>query len=137
MSFRLGAAALAACISIALSSEAFPRGEWPDGPNKTWFENLQRPDNHLHPYRQQDQKSLYCCGEADVVRTKFKVESTGGPHPEDTWYAWLKDEWVRFRRRRSSKTSRQLARRFFFSWPTQFNASCRRRAGFKNFERAP
>ena len=40
-----------------------------------WFENLQRPDNHLHPYR--DPKSLYCCGEADVVRTKFKVCATG------------------------------------------------------------
>ena len=40
MSFRLGAAALAACISIALSSTAFPRGEWPDSPNKAWFENL-------------------------------------------------------------------------------------------------
>ena len=39
-----------------------------------WFENLQRPDNHLHPYR--DPKSLYCCGEADVVRTKFKVCAT-------------------------------------------------------------
>ena len=41
MSFRLVAAALAVGISIALSSTAFPRGEWPDGPNKAWFENLQ------------------------------------------------------------------------------------------------
>ncbi len=39
MSFRLVAAALAVGISIALSSTAFPRGEWPDGPNKAWFEN--------------------------------------------------------------------------------------------------
>jgi hypothetical protein len=30
--FGLGAAALAACITIALSSKAFPRGEWPQGP---------------------------------------------------------------------------------------------------------
>jgi hypothetical protein len=65
MSFRmLNAAALAAGTSIA----------WPDGPNKAWFENLQRPDNHLHPERRYDPKSLYCCGEADVVHTKFKVE---------------------------------------------------------------
>ena len=93
MSFRmLNAAALAAGTSIVLSSAAFPRGEWPDGPNKAWFENLQRPDNHLHPYR--DPKSLYCCGEADVVRTKFKVESKGGAHPEDVWYAWLHEKWV-------------------------------------------
>ena len=94
MSFRLGAAALAACISIALSSTAFPRGEWPDSPNKAWFENLQRPDNNLHPERRYDPKSLYCCGAADVVKTKFKVESTGGPHPEDVWYAWLNEAWV-------------------------------------------
>ena len=94
MSFRLGAAALAACISIALSSTAFPRGEWPDSPNKAWFENLQRPDNNLHPERRYDPKSLYCCGEADVVKTKFKVESKGGPHPEDVWYAWLNEAWV-------------------------------------------
>ena len=40
MSFRLVAAALAVGISIALSSTAFPRGEWPDGPNKAWFENV-------------------------------------------------------------------------------------------------
>jgi hypothetical protein len=94
MSCRLGAAALAAGTSIALSSAAFPRGEWPDGPNKAWFENLQRPDNHLHPERRYDPKSLYCCGEADVVHTKFKVESKGGPYPEDVWYAWLHEEWV-------------------------------------------
>jgi hypothetical protein len=46
----------------------------------------------LHPYR--DPRSLYCCGEADVVRTKFKVKGNGGPHPEDTWYAWLNETWV-------------------------------------------
>ena len=67
-----------------LVERSFPRGDWPDGPNKAWFENLQRPDNHLHPYRKLDPKSLYCCGEADAVKTKFKVESNGGPHPEDT-----------------------------------------------------
>jgi hypothetical protein len=94
VSVRLGAAPLAACISIVFSSTAFPKGEWPDGPNKAWFENLQRPDNHLHPERRIDPKSLYCCGEADVVKTRFKVESGGGPHPEDTWYAWLNEAWV-------------------------------------------
>ena len=105
MSFRLGAAALAACISIALPSAAFPRGEWPDGPNKAWFENLQRPDNHLHPHRKLDPKSLYCCGEADVVKTKFKVESNGGPHPEDTWYAWLNKSWVQIPQEKIVKNS--------------------------------
>ena len=47
-----------------------------------------------HELRRYDPKSLYCCGEADVVKTKFKVESTGGPHPEDVWYAWLNEAWV-------------------------------------------
>ena len=93
MSFSmLNAAALAVGICIASSTVVLSRGEWPNSPNKAWFENLQRPDNHLHPYR--DPKSLYCCGEADVVRTKFKVEGNGGPHPEDTWYAWLNETWV-------------------------------------------
>jgi hypothetical protein len=69
------------------------RGEWPDGPYKSWFENLQRPDNHLNPQR--DEKSRYCCGIADVVDTRFKVESSDGSHPDDTWYAWLNEKWVR------------------------------------------
>jgi hypothetical protein len=81
MSCRLGAAALAGCIAIALSSAAFSRGEWPDSPNRAWFENLQRPDNDVHPERRYDPKSLYCCGEADVVKTKFKVESQRRPSP--------------------------------------------------------
>ena len=29
------------------------------------------------------------------MQTKFKVENAGGQYPEDTWYAWLKDSWVR------------------------------------------
>jgi hypothetical protein len=42
-----------------------------------------------------DPKSLSCCGAGDTVQTKFKVENAGGQYPEDTWYAWLKDSWVR------------------------------------------
>ena len=70
-------------------------GTWPDGPNKRWLESLQRPDNDQHPYRQSDPKSLSCCGAADTVQTKFKVENSGGQYPEDTWYAWLKESWVK------------------------------------------
>lgn len=69
--------------------------EWPDGPQKDWFQSLRRPDNHQHPERQLDSKSLFCCGAADVVKTRFKVESAGGEYPEDTWYAWLDDVWTR------------------------------------------
>lgn len=68
---------------------------FPDGPMKNYFQQLERPDNHLNPSRQIDRKSLFCCGEADTVKTKFKVEPGDEKHPQDTWYAWLNDEWVR------------------------------------------
>ena len=42
-----------------------------------------------------DHKSLFCCGIADTVKTKFKVEPGDERYPEDRWYAWLKDDWVR------------------------------------------
>ena len=87
------AAAIAAAMSTAVP--ALAGGEWPDGPNKLWFESLQRPDNHLAPYRNLDPKSLFCCGIADTVKTKFKVEPGDERYPEDRWYAWLKDDWVR------------------------------------------
>jgi hypothetical protein len=48
--------------------------EWPDGPNKHYLEKLQRPDNAKSP--------------------RFRIEPAGGRHPEDRWYAWLKEEWV-------------------------------------------
>jgi len=87
----LAAAFAAAASSIAPAPAG---GEWPDGPNKAWFEKLQRPDNHLAPYRNIDPKSLSCCGIADTIKTKFRVEAGDSKHPEDRWYAWLKDEWV-------------------------------------------
>jgi hypothetical protein len=90
----LRAAALAAVIVMALPVSSLARGDWPDSPHKSWFESLQRPDNHLHPERKLDPKSLSCCGIADTVKTKFKVESAGEKHPEDVWYAWLGEQWV-------------------------------------------
>ena len=77
---------------LVCPSPSFAGGEWPDGPNKLWFENLQRPDNDKHQYR--DLKSRFCCGVADTVKTKFKVEPGNGRYPEDRWYAWIRDEWV-------------------------------------------
>jgi hypothetical protein len=58
------------------------------------LESLMRSDNDRHPQRQLDRKSLFCCGEADIVRTKFKVENTDGRYPNDQWYAWLDDSWM-------------------------------------------
>jgi hypothetical protein len=77
---------IAAAIAAAMSTvvPALAGGEWPDGPNKL----------HLAPYRNLDPKSLFCCGIADTVKTKFKVEPGDERYPEDRWYAWLKDQWV-------------------------------------------
>ena len=83
-----------AAAATGMAVPAIAGGEWPDGPNKLWFEGLQRPDNHLNPSRKIDQKSLFCCGIADTVKTKFKVEPGDERYPEDRWYAWLKDDWV-------------------------------------------
>jgi hypothetical protein len=59
--------------------------EWPDGPNKEFLKNLQRPDNYKNPWR--DKHSQLCCDAGDTVKTKFKVEPGDGAHPEDRWYA--------------------------------------------------
>jgi hypothetical protein len=68
--------------------------EWPDGPNKEFLKNLQRPDNWKNPSRWPNPNSLSCCDAGDTVQTKFKVEQGDGPHPEDRWYAWINGEWV-------------------------------------------
>jgi len=94
LSVRIIAAALAATIPLVLTSELLAHEQWPDGPNKIWLENLQRPDNYKNPSRQSDPKSLFCCGIADTVKTKFKVEAGNQRYPDDRWYAWLKDDWV-------------------------------------------
>src|SRR6478609_8649160 len=62
---RLTWIAAAAAAATGMAVPAIAGGEWPDGPNKLWFEGLQRPDNHLNPSRKIDQKSLFCCGIAD------------------------------------------------------------------------
>jgi hypothetical protein len=79
-------------LACAIASISGSGGEWPEGPNTAFFKNLQRPDNDMHPYR--DGKSRFCCGIADTVKTKFKVEIGNAKYPEDTWYAWLDDQWT-------------------------------------------
>ena len=95
MSFdaRRGAAIVGASLLVVLAGAAGAHG--PGEPHKNWFESLQRPDNHLHPERNTDRKSLYCCGAADIVKTKFMVEPGNERYPEDVWYAWLNDAWTR------------------------------------------
>jgi hypothetical protein len=86
------AAFLAAMTSLVCPSTSFAHSDWPDGPNKAWLQGLQRPDNYKNPHR--DEKSRLCCGIADTVKTKFKVEPGNERYPEDCWYAWLKEQWV-------------------------------------------
>jgi hypothetical protein len=47
--FMLRIAAGFAAVSLVLPFQARAGGEWPDSPNKPWFENLQRPDNDKNP----------------------------------------------------------------------------------------
>ncbi len=85
-------AAIVAPLFFAVTGHSIAGGEWPDGPNKEWFQSLERPDNDKHPYR--DTKSRSCCGAADVVKTRFRVESGDERYPEDRWYAWINDRWM-------------------------------------------
>jgi hypothetical protein len=72
-------------LAIMLApSFAFAGDDWPD---------LQRPDNYKRPY--QDKHSKSCCGPGDVVKTRFPVVPADNSYPEDAWYAWLREEWIR------------------------------------------
>ena len=65
--------------------------EWPDGPNKKFFRNLQRPD----AWSGASEYDRSCCGPGDIVKTKFKVIPADRGHPEDAWFAWLNERWER------------------------------------------
>ena len=39
--------ATVAMMSATVATPCVAKGEWPDGPLKEWFENLQRPDDDL------------------------------------------------------------------------------------------
>jgi len=49
--------------AILAPTDALAGDAWPDSPNKLWFENLQRPDNHKRPYKDKYMRS--CCGPGD------------------------------------------------------------------------
>ena len=81
-----------ALAAVLIVPPALAGDEWLDSPNKFFFQNLQRPDNHKFPDRDKD--SLSCCGPGDLVKTKFKVERASVKHPRDIWYAWFGDDWI-------------------------------------------
>ncbi|MGA9336916.1 MAG: hypothetical protein WBV66_04530 [Pseudolabrys sp.] len=83
LTMRVTAPLAAALLSAAV---AHAGDAWPDGPNKRFFESLQRPDNYKRP--DQDEHIKSCCDTGDVVKTKFKVEASNSAYPEDSWFAW-------------------------------------------------
>ena len=87
------------------------------------------PRQPLNPSRKVDQKSLFCCGIADTVKTKFKVEPGDERYSEDRWYAWLKDDWVLYRRKRLFPTLRLMGKPTCFCSPAPFSALCDRKEG--------
>lgn len=56
---RLTGIAAAAAAATGMAVPAVTGGEWPDSPNKLWFENLQRPDNHKRPYQDKHEVMLW------------------------------------------------------------------------------
>jgi hypothetical protein len=80
-------------LALFFGSPVDPPDGWPNTPLSRYFKGLQGPDNHLRQW--DENQPMSCCGIADTVKTKFKVEPGGGPHLEDTWHAWLDNAWVR------------------------------------------
>jgi len=73
--------------------QAEPPKQWPAGPLRNYFEQLQRPDNNKRSHTDGDLRS--CCGAGDVVKTRFRVEAGNNKHPDDVWYAWLHGKWAK------------------------------------------
>jgi hypothetical protein len=124
MSFdaRRGAAIVGASLLVVLAGAAGAHG--PGEPHKNWFESLQRPDNHLHPERNTDHKSLYCCGAADIVKTKFMVEPGNERYPEASGMRGSTMPGPGFRRRRSSRISPPTTRPTCSCWQARSSVSC-------------
>ncbi len=122
-------AALAAAMLLIVVEHSMAGGEWPEGPYKEWFQNLQRPDNDQHPERRFDPKSLSCCGAADVVKTRFKVESGGGRYPEDRWYAWNKGEWMLIPPEKIAKEFAPNGEAYLFMWAGTIQCFVRPKGG--------
>ena len=69
---------LVAAISLVFWTIALAHGTWPDGPNKKFFRNLQRPD----AWSGASEYDRSCCGPGDIVKTKFKIEPATNAIPK-------------------------------------------------------
>ena len=86
---------IAGVLATLATSSTLVGSDWPDGPNKDFFQKLQRPDiwepwdgdSNSYPDRS-------CCGPGEVVKTQFRVVPADATHPLDAWFAWLKNNWV-------------------------------------------
>jgi hypothetical protein len=86
---------IAGILATLATSSTLVASDWPDGPNKDFFQKLQRPDvwepwdgdSNSYPGRS-------CCGPGEVVKTQFRVVPADATHPLDAWFAWLKNNWV-------------------------------------------
>jgi hypothetical protein len=63
----------------AACAPAYTGEEWPDGPNKDFFQNLLRPDNHKRPH--QDPSARSCCGAAVSFRASHSRNRLACGHP--------------------------------------------------------
>ena len=126
-------ACICSVVTLLLFATApcFALGEWPDGPHKEWFENLRRPDNHLHPERNVDPKSQYCCGAADVVKTRFKSKWPAAIIPKIPGTPGSMIHGRKFLPKRSSKATPRMGSLIFSCSPARYSASCGPRAAFE------
>jgi hypothetical protein len=101
-----------ALVAMVVASPAFADSEqWPDGPNKRFFQTLERPD----AWKGANAFERSCCGHGDIIKTKFKVEPGGGEHPQDTWFAWLQDKWVEIPDRKIVPDTRRTGKLIYLS----------------------
>lgn len=71
----------AQCSAIA---HEHPKG----GPDSSFLDNLERPDNASDPSR--DKRSRLCCTDKDAVKVDYEMMvPAGGRYPEPDWYVWI------------------------------------------------
>jgi hypothetical protein len=97
---------------LSLFAFAVACGDWALVFDSAWFHILQRPDNDKNPQR--DHKSRFCCGVADTVKTRFKVEPGTEKYPGIAGTPGSRTNGFRFLRKRSSRATHPTGKPIFF-----------------------